>query len=119
MSRVAAALVVEVNRRVAGVVSSGDWLRSRSLRLKRLSDAQASTSVPYTVKCSSESNCMVRACTTTRVKNSLATSCSKAAPGCARRSMVEARLDRIHIEEPAEQEIVVELLAQIRSLRTV
>ena len=74
MSGVAAVFAVEVNRRVAAVV--GRLARFQILALETLERRQASTSVPSTVKCSSESNCMARACATTRVKNSRATSCS-------------------------------------------
>ena len=54
----------------------------KALRLKLLSEAQASISVPSTVKCSSLVSLSSRASATTVRKNSPATSCSSNAPDC-------------------------------------
>src|SRR5208337_4894346 len=56
--------------------SSGGSVGPSSLRLKLLSEAQASISVPSTVKCSSLVSLSSRASATTVRKNSPATSCS-------------------------------------------
>ena len=86
---------------------------SPSFGLKLFRLAAASISVPSTVKCSSESRPRSWARPTTSSKSCWPTSC------CSRRSRflvnvgrVEARLDQVHVQEPAEQQVVLQLLAE-------
>ena len=76
VGRVAAPLAMEVNARIARVIRRYTIAGLLTLGRKLLSDAQASISVPSTVKCSSLVSFNSRASATTVRKNSPATSCS-------------------------------------------
>ena len=113
MCVVGPALAVQVDGRVPGII--GRWAISRRffLRRKLFCYAQASISVPSTVKCSSESSRLRRACSTIIVKNSSATAPSSSRSrffvntvGCHTGSFAR------EADEPAEQQVVLQLLHQ-------
>ena len=96
--------------------SGGVPRRLPSFFLKLLSDAHASISVPSTVKCSSAHQAARRrAWLDDRARRTAAaTSCSSSRSRFLREhGRVEARLGHVHVEEPAKQQVVVELLAEL------
>src|SRR5580700_1185706 len=79
---------------------------------KLLSDAQASISVPSTVKCSSLVSFNSRLRHHGAEKLARHVVLQQARPIAAKGRMVEAGLVPVHIQEPAEQKVVVQLLTK-------
>ena len=86
---------------------------SPSLGLKLLRRSRASISVPSTVKCSSDSSPEPWPASTTSSKNCLGRLVlSRRARFLVKRSSGRRALLQVHVQEPAEQQVVVELLAE-------
>src|SRR3712207_3310700 len=94
--------------------STGSEGAASSLGRKLLRLAAASISVPSTVKCASLSKPNRSAASTTSSKNRWATSCRSSRRRFLAKVLagVEARLDHVHAQEPAVQEVVLQLLAE-------
>src|SRR5262252_3630583 len=93
--------------------SSGGADAGAPFFLKLLSDAHASIRVPSTVKCSWLKSRARRACSTTRAKKRLAMSASiRRCPVLRECTRIEPPLRHVHVQEPAKEKVVVELLAE-------